>query len=216
MHVLHNEVGCTEVEEAAALVSVVEKVAQQYNHLLLAVILVDQVLLALYNLEALAKLLRTVLAAHVGREVLEVAAGDVDHVLLAHLRFRTTRHRRGHARALAVCRHGGLFMHVRGLRARLVLVLLAVLLLNHGGGGAAWFRELVLVVDVVDGGQLVEVLLVLVVEDLRVLYLVQEVLRWLVVQGLLLYFELLHLGLRLGQSLLAFLLCARLLKLLIL
>jgi hypothetical protein len=60
-------------------------VAQKSYHLLLAVILVDQVLLTLNDFVPLGKLLSTVLTTHVFGEVFKITACDVDHLLLAHL-----------------------------------------------------------------------------------------------------------------------------------
>ena len=87
MHVLHNEVSCAEINEAHALVTVRENGSQQLHHLVLAIVLVNQLLLGLQQLKALVELLSAKLAAHILLELVEVARRNVDHVLLGSTLF---------------------------------------------------------------------------------------------------------------------------------
>jgi hypothetical protein len=172
--------------------------------LVLAVVLVDQVLLAMHNLETRVELLRAVLPTHVLREISKVTARDIDHLVLGNLGARLTGHSRCDACSFAVRRLE--FVHAGQLVFCGILLFLAILLLDQSGGGAVRLRELVVVVLVVNGTQLIQIFLVLVVENLGVRDLVQEILRRFVIAGvLLLDIQILHLRLRLCQRLSLFL-----------
>ena len=82
VHVLNNEVCGAEVNETSARVDVLKERGQQLNQLLLAVVVKDQVLFVFDNLVPLFEGLVPVLSTHVGFEFAEVAAGDVDQIVL--------------------------------------------------------------------------------------------------------------------------------------
>ena len=58
--------------------------AKELNHLLFAVIEVNQVLILPNYFKALIELCHTVLARHISLEICEAASCDVDHFFLAH------------------------------------------------------------------------------------------------------------------------------------
>jgi len=191
-HVLNNEVRSAEVNEPLSRVKVGEELLEHANELLLAVLFVDEGLLVLDALEAGVEGLVAVLLAHVGGELVVVARGDVDHLFLVAggggvlvsetIGFRA---------------HGALFsILVRRLRRLLRVEGLLGLSLLLGG----------LPVVVTGLGQVLNVLLVLVLEEFRILVEFLVALRGLVSSQVhllhfLLSLKLLHLSALLGSHL---------------
>ena len=84
LHVLHDQEGSAEVNKSADRVLVREQVLQHFHESLLAVFHIDQVLVFLYQLEALSELHCSVLLRHVGAKLLQVARRNVDQIVLGH------------------------------------------------------------------------------------------------------------------------------------
>ena len=84
VHILNYEVCGAEVNKASARVDILEERGQQLYQLLFAVVVKDKVLLVFDNLVPLFESLVPVLAAHVCFEFAEVAAGNVDQIVLVH------------------------------------------------------------------------------------------------------------------------------------
>ena len=82
VHVLNNQVCGAEVNETSARVHVFKEWRQQLDQFLLPVVVKDQVLFVFDNLVPLFEGLVPVLSTHVGFEFAEVAAGDVDQIVL--------------------------------------------------------------------------------------------------------------------------------------
>lgn len=189
-HVLNNEVRSAEVNKPLGRVKVGEELLEHANELLLAVLFVDEGLLVLDALEAGVEGLVAVLLAHVGGELVVVARGDVDHLFLVAGGGSTLA-----SETIGFRAHGALLsIRVRRLRRLLGVEGLLGLSLLLGG----------LPVVVTRLGQVLDVLLVLVLEELRILVELLVALRWLVTSQIhllhfLLSLKLLHLFTLLGS-----------------
>jgi len=189
-HVLNNEVRCAEVNKPLGRVKVGEELLEHANELLLAVLFVDEGLLVLDALEAGVEGLVAVLLAHVGGELVVVARGDVDHLFLVAGGGSTLA-----SETIGFRAHGALLsIRVRRLRRLLGVEGLLGFSLLLGG----------LPVVVTRLGQVLDVLLVLVLEELRILVELLVALRWLVTSQIhllhfLLSLKLLHLFTLLGS-----------------
>jgi len=166
-HVLNNEVRSAEVNEPLSRVKVGEELLEHANELLLAVLFVDEGLLVLDALEAGVEGLVSVLFAHVLGEFVVVARSDVDHFFLFRIAAATFRR----AEAIRLGTHGALFsISIR--RSSLVGTesLLGISLLLLGS----------LPVIVTGLGEMLNVLLVLVLEEFRILVEFLIALGWLI------------------------------------
>lgn len=81
---MHNQESRAEINEASGLVLISEYRWKFGYHLLLAIIHIDELLIRFNHFEALTKLCRSKLFAHVGTKLLNVAAGYIDHFLIGH------------------------------------------------------------------------------------------------------------------------------------
>ena len=103
MHILDNQVGRAEVDEAPAFIMVRQQMAKEFDHLILPVVEVNQVLILPNYFKPFIKLHSTVLIRHVLLEISEAARCDVYHFFLAHfliLRLGTIFCIVAHSRAL--------------------------------------------------------------------------------------------------------------------
>ena len=83
LHILNHKVGCAEVDEAEQGVLVLElQVAQHLGQFEVTVVLVHDIPVLLYDLEAFDELLLPVLRNHVGLELRELAPRNINHVLV--------------------------------------------------------------------------------------------------------------------------------------
>lgn len=148
--------------------------------MLFAVVEVNQVLIMPNYFKAFIKLRHTVLTRHISLEICEGTRCDVDHFFLAHALLDSWR-----SVAFRVVTHSAIVFFIGGLAIHFwILVLISIFLIRslwHVGG--LWHHVLIvlsLIGVVLHLGHLFNVLLVLVVKELRVFVLLHIALRRLV------------------------------------